>query len=176
MKLTQERLKGLLDYDPETGVFIWKVANANRIRVGDVAGTLNNRGYLYIGINKKRFLAHRLTFLYMEGYFPENQIDHIDRNKINNSWSNLREVSQTCNMRNKSIMKNNKSGVIGINWNKESKKWMARIRTPKTVYLGLFENIIDAAKARWEAEVKYNFPNCNTTSSAYNYLKEHGAI
>lgn len=82
-----------------------------------------------------------------------------------------------CNTRNKSIMKNNKSGITGIVWHKRDNKWLSQIMVfGKQLHLGYFDNIIDAVKARWNAEVKYNFPNCNTTSSAYMYLKEHGVI
>lgn len=176
MKLTQDRLKGLLDYDPETGVFIWKVDRGKRTKKGSFAGSLDNKGYLIIRFNGKGYKAHRLAFLYMEGYFPENQVDHIDRDKTNNKWNNLREVSHTCNMRNCKISKINTSGITGVSWHKGRKKWQSQIRIPKPIYLGLFDNLIDAAKARWEAEVKYNFPNCNTTSAAYVYLKEKGAI
>ena len=175
-KLTQERLKELLDYDPETGVFIWKINRKYTAKKGSVAGCLKNN-YWHISVNGNRYLAHRLAFLWMEGYLPENQVDHIDRNKINNRWSNLREVSQTCNMRNRAVLKNNKYKITGISFHKKLNKIRADIRiSRKLIYLGIFDNLLDAVKARWEAEVKYNFPNCNTTSSSYMYLKEHGAI
>lgn len=178
MKLTQDRLKELLDYDPETGVFIWKIDLIKQKTKEKIAGCLHkNSGYHHITINGHKHKAHRLAFLYMEGYFPENQIDHIDRNRSNNRWDNLREVSRTCNARNSNIPKNNKSGVVGVCWHKLNNKWISSIMVfGRTVHLGYFDNIIEAAKARWEAELKYGFPNCNTTSSAYNYLKERGAI
>lgn len=176
-KLTQEKLKELFDYNPKTGDFTRKVSNSNRVKIGDIAGCLHHKGYLNISINGKTYQSHRLAFLYMEGYFPENGIDHIDRNKINNSWNNLREVSQSCNMRNQKININNKSGITGVCWHKGGKKLMAHIKIQKQkIHLGLFDNLTDAAKARWEAEVKYGFPNCNTTSSAYNYLKDNNLI
>ena len=174
-KLTQERLKELLEYNPETGVFIWKVSKG-RGKAGYITEYKNGNGYLQIGIDRKFYQAHRLAFLYMEGYFPENGIDHIDRDKTNNKFENLREVSQLCNCRNRSIRKDNKSGIIGVRWHTASKKWNAYIRIKNCIHLGLFENLRDAAKARWEAEIKYNFPNCNTTSSAYIYLKENNLI
>ena len=177
MKLTQERLKELLDYDPENGVFIRKISTNNNIKIGSISGSIDKQGYLIIWADGKRYKAHRLAFLWMEGYLPENQVDHIDRNKINNRWSNLREVSQTCNMRNRAVLKNNKYKITGISFHKKLNKIRADIRiSRKLIYLGIFDNLLDAVKARWEAEVKYNFPNCNTTSSSYMYLKEHGAI
>lgn len=176
MKLTQDRLKELLDYDPETGVFTWKI-RVNNKKIRTVAGSIDKEGYCIICLDGKKHRSHRLAFLYMEGYLPENCVDHIDRNKNNNKWDNLREVSHTCNMRNRDIQKNNKSGIIGISWNKRDNNWLASIRiSNKSFYLGYYINLIDAVKARWQAEKKYNFPTCNTTSSAYLFLKNHGAI
>lgn len=176
-KLTQDRLKELLSYDPETGIFTWKVDRTGKAKKGSRAGNLNKtNGYWIICVDNKRRLAHRLAILYIDGYLPENSLDHIDRNKINNRYNNLREVSQTCNSRNCNIAKNNKSGITGVSWHKKKNKWQSQINIPKPINIGVFDSFIDAVKARWEAEVKYNFPNCNTTSSAYNYLKEHGVL
>lgn len=177
MKLTQEKLKELLDYDHETGVFTWKISRGTA-KKGKIAGRIDKiNGYIDIVIDRKLYKSHRLVFLYIDGYLPENVVDHINRNKTDNRRNNLREVSQTCNTRNKSLMKNNKSGITGIGWHKRDKKWWSQIMVfGKQIHLGYFDNIVDAAKSRWNAEVKYGFPNCNTTSSAYNYLKEYGAI
>ncbi len=98
--LTQDRLKELLHYCPETGVFTWIKTNGSRGKKGNIAGSINPIGYLDIGVDSKVYKAHRLAFLYVEGYFPEYGLDHINRNKSDNRWSNLRQVSQTCNMRN----------------------------------------------------------------------------
>lgn len=176
MKLTQDRLKELLSYDPETGVFIWNIAIGKRAKKGCIAGSLNKvTGYWQIGIDRKLYLAHRLVFLYMEGYLPEYDTDHINRERTNNKWVNLREASRTCNVRNSNISKKNKIGITGVGWHKRDNKWVAQIMIfKKQIFIGYFDNILDAAKARWQAEVKYGFPNCNTTSSAYMYLKENG--
>ena len=113
----------------------------------------------------------------MKSYLPENEIDHINRIKDDNRWCNLREVSRQCNVRNCSIGKNNKSGITGVGWVKKCNKWCSRITVSrKTICLGNYKEFSDAVKARWDAEVKYNFPNCNTTSSAYEYLKEHNLL
>jgi len=174
MKLTQEKLKELLGYSPETGVFTWNVFKRN-VKSGDVAGTVHPHGYTYIGVNGKRYKASRLAWLYMEGYYPENYIDHIDRDRGNDKWANLRHVSQSCNLRNASMKSTNKSGVTGVNWDKNKNSWHAQITVNyKNLWIGRFKEKIDAVKARWEAEKKYNFPNCNTTSSAYEFLKREG--
>jgi hypothetical protein len=170
--LTQDKLKELLDYNPDTGIFTWKERISN-IKQGTIAGKYDKNWYVVITINNKKYLAHRLAWLYMEGYFPENQIDHIDRNKSNNKWANLREVSQVCNSRNSKLSKRNKSGIRGVTWDKERKKWQVNIRAnKKNITLGRYDSKVDAAKARWQAEKKYNFPTCDSDSSAYRYIKE----
>jgi hypothetical protein len=177
MKITQAELKRQLHYDPDLGIFIWRVSKHNQIPIGSIAGNKNTTNYIAIKINGVLYKAHRLAFLYMEGYFPEHEVDHIDRNVTNNAWKNLREVSRVCNCRNCGIAKNNTSGITGVRWHKNSNRWQANISVnSKLVHLGIHKNKLDAAKARWEAEVKYGYPTCNTTSSAYLYLKEHGAL
>jgi hypothetical protein len=174
--LTQERLKELLHYDPDTGFFTWKVDRGNNNVKGKMAGSKNFKSRIAIGIDDTLYLAHRLAFLYMEGYFPEYQIDHKDRNPRNNKWENLRHVSHQCNMRNKSVYKTNKSGVTGVCWNKRDKVWRSFIKSganQKMKHLGNFKILKEAVQTRWDAEVQYNFPNCNTTSSAYLHLKEN---
>ncbi len=171
-RLTQERLKDLLNYDPDTGIFAWKVGRRG-VKRGSIAGTPNAYGYIRICIDGKNFYASRLAFLWVEGYFPENDVDHIDRDRSNNRWLNLREASRSCNMRNCGIICNNKSGVTGVSWDKLSSKWRSDITIyGKSVPLGRFKFFVEAVKARWEAEVKYNFPNCKSDSAAYKYLQE----
>ena len=180
LKLTQKRLKELLCYDPETGIFTWKERVLSRKRKseksGQIAGNINKTtGYRRIGIDGESYIAPRLAFLYMKGYFPEHEVDHKNRIRLDDRWENLRHVSRQCNTRNKSIYKNNKSGIAGVSWNKNRKRWAATITTfCKTLNIGRFKSKIDAVKTRWEAEKKYNFQNCNTTSSAYLYIKNRG--
>jgi len=176
--ITYERLKELLSYNPETGVFIWKISPMYKIKIGDIAGGATlSRGYKRIGIDGKRYRTSRLAFLYMKGYFPEYQVDHIDRKRNNDRWNNLRHVSPSCNTRNSKIRNTNNSGITGICWHKQAKKWMAEIRIfKKSKYLGLFDNLLEAARSRWEAEVKYGWPDCNTTSSAYLYLQKYKGL
>ncbi len=169
--LTQAEVKRLFDYRSD-GELIWKVQINSRALVGNVAGCLNNKGYKVTRVDGKFYKNHRLVWLWHHGYFPEHGLDHIDRNPSNNRIENLREVSQSCNMRNVKQRINNMSGVTGVSWLEKNNKWQVHIKIPnKAVYLGLYETKLEAAKARWEAEVKYDFPNCNTTSSAYLYIK-----
>ena len=173
MSLSQDRLKEILDYDKETGIFTWLLSKG-RAKSGDVAGTHQKSGYIQIQIDGINYKAHRLAFLFVVGFLPENYVDHYDRCPSNNIWSNLREVSQQCNLRNSKVSCNNTSGVTGVSWNKACGKWQAYIVIDnKLKHQGYFKNLDDAARARWEAEIKYGFPNCNSTSSAYNYLIEN---
>lgn len=175
--LTQERVRELLDYDPKTGIFIWKVNKSGRARAGDVAGCKNKRGYIQIKIDGKDYRANRLAWFYTYGYWSENQIDHENRIKDDNRLCNLREVSNQCNLRNTSNFSHNSSGVKGIGWHSRDKKWQAYIAVDgKLIHLGLFENFDDAVHARYEKEVELNWSGCDSTSPAYLYLKNLGII
>ena len=80
-------------------------------------------------------------------------------------------------MKNKKIRVDNKSGITGVSWAKKRKLWNVSIcESGKSIFLGYFKTKLDAVKARWNAEKKHNFPNCNTTSTAYLYLKNKGGI
>lgn len=177
-KPTQARLKEVLLYDPLTGIFIWKENRGTNKCKGLIAGTKNHpHGYIYIRLDGKNYKASRLAWLYMEGYYPEMIIEHKDRNRANDKWNNLRHVSQRCNLRNGSKRSTNKTGVIGVCWDKSKKSWHAQITVSyKNIWIGRFKLFHDAVKARWAAEKKYCFPDCNTTSSAFCYLKREGLI
>ena len=156
-------------------LFVRKKSLSTNVIVGRTAGSKTKGGYIAIQIDRKIHRAHRLSFLFMEGYFPENDVDHINRVKHDNRWCNLRHVSHQCNLRNANIYKTNTSGVTGVLFYKQTNKWGSSISVHGLrKHLGYFTNIQDATKARWEGEKKYNFPNCNTTSTAYNYLKDRG--
>ena len=97
----------------------------------------------------------------MKGYFPDDNIDHIDQNGLNNRWHNLREVTHQENQKNISLRKNNTSGQTGVSFSKLMGKWGSRITLDgKDVHLGYFENYEDAVKVRKEAEPVYGYhPN-----------------
>jgi len=140
-KLTQKRLKELLRYDPETGEMVWLVARSNIIKPGDTAGGLGSDGYWRIRTNNKLYRRARLAFLYMEGYFPEHQVDHWNRVRIDDRWVNLRHATHACNMQNRGVQVNNTSGVTGIRWRKKGKKWRVRYRG---IYYGSYQDFTQA--------------------------------
>lgn len=154
MKITQEILKEYFDYNE--GCLVWKKNTTFRNHIGKKAGVVAKNGYIYIGILGNKALAHRLIWLYHYGEWPV-EIDHIDRNRTNNRIENLRIVDRQQNNFNCGVSKNNKSGVNGVSWHSQSKKWRAYIMLDyKQIALGLFDTIEEAAKARHEAELKYH--------------------
>ena len=156
--MTQEYLKSLLDYNPETGKFIWRVSKSNYAKSRSEAGWISN-GYRIIRIDGKGYRAHRLAWLWYYGSWPEDQIDHINHNRDDNRIENLREVSHIENHKNQSLFCNNTSGHVGVHWYKTTKKWRAQIKAngKKIISLGYFKEKEDAIKARKEAEAKYKF-------------------
>lgn len=99
-ELTQARLKELLHYDPDSGVFTWRVTVGPRGHAGSVAGSLTQEGYWKIQISRSPYQSHRLAVLYMTGEWPEADVDHRDGVRINNAWSNLRLCTRGENQQN----------------------------------------------------------------------------
>lgn len=187
-KLTQEYLKEALHYDPETGIFTWNERPESHFKNYGRYLSWNDRfsnktigcfdeGYLKTSIDNKLYRLQRLAWLYMEGYLPEHQVDHMDRNKANNKWENLREVSAICNAQNCNMKKNNKSGVTGVCFVKNLNKWRAAICiNHKSKYLGIFDNFDDAVRVRYNEELDNPEWTCSIDSSALKYLQEKGEI
>jgi len=154
--VTQHRLKEVLDYNPETGVFTWRKTN-NQINKGAIAGSPSSCGYIRFTVDGMRYAAHRLAWLYVYGEYPETDIDHVNRIRSDNRISNLRTASRAENCQNASKRKSNSSGVVGVCWNIGHKKWQARImHNGKSIHLGYYEKIEDAASARLSAKRKYH--------------------
>ena len=148
-KLTQARLKELLHYDPETGGFTWIKGLGCRpagSRAGCIRGT---NGYRRIRVDGQLHLAHRLAFLYMEGYFPEYQVDHKLGVVDDNRWDKIRHVTPTCNLQNRMVHPSNTSGFTGVTWDYQRKKWQSQITIEgRNVHIGRYDTALDAALAR----------------------------
>ena len=154
--LTQARLKELLSYDPDTGIFVWIKSTDKRISIGAVAGIVNNRGYRRIKIDGKHRRAHRLAWLYVHGVWPDGELDHMNRDKLDNRISNLRIATRSENLQNTNIRKNNTSGVKGVWLNKVRRKWVASVHiNRKYKHLGHFNTIEEATAARQAAEKEF---------------------
>ncbi|TIL91441.1 MAG: HNH endonuclease [Mesorhizobium sp.] len=136
---SQQRIKEVLSYNPADGRFTWLVDRI-RVRQGNVAGKTTKEGYVEIGIDGKRYQAHRLAFVYMTGYVPDAFIDHINLNKSDNRWKNLRIATNSQNQMNTTMKSNNTSGYKGVSWHKTDKRWRADIRVNGSkVFLGYFD-------------------------------------
>lgn len=177
-KLTQRRLKDALHYNPETGVWAWLISTARRIEIGDIAGHINAKdGYRRIKIDGSLYLSNRLSFFYMEGYFPENDVDHINRIRHDDKWLNLREVSRQVNIRNCGIRKTNKSGVKGVLWVKERLKWAVSITVNYKKYsLGRYKDFEEAVFVRFAAEQCLGWDSCDAMSLTRLYLISNNLI
>ena len=154
--ITQEKLKELFNYDPLTGVFNKKVntSSGNLMPVGSRC----KNDYLRVIINRKQYLIHRLAWLYVHGKFPENDIDHIDGNSLNNRIANLRDVAHHINQRNSRQRSDNNTGCTGVYWDKQKEKYKALIQfNNKLIHLGVFEQKWDAICSRLSANYKYGF-------------------
>lgn len=146
-QIDQSELKRLINYDCEAGTFNW-IVSRGRVKAGSLAGRANKSGYWQIQVLGRLYSAHRLAWLYHYGRWPLSQIDHIDRDPLNNRISNLRECTNRGNGQNKSSAIGSSSKYVGVNWNKLSGKWVASISiNGEKRHIGLFEYEIDAAKA-----------------------------
>lgn len=149
--MNQQTLKSLLHYDPGTGLFVW-LASRSGVKKGDVAGTLLSGRYCNIGINGKIYRAQRLACLYMTGAFPEQMMDHINGNKMDNRWVNLRNSSHSQNSMNKGKGCRNTSGYKGVHFIKRDGRWGAKIKlNGKAKWLGTFDCPKEAHNAYVEA-------------------------
>ena len=143
---TYQRVREVLDYDPDTGLFRWRVATGRRARVGAVAGARHNQDYIHIGIDGHRILAHRLAWLWMTGSWPIAEIDHINKDRSDMRWSNLRQASHAQNGANRGANKNNKLGIKGVRFNHGS--FYARIwKDGRQIKLGRFRTAKEATAA-----------------------------
>lgn len=148
INLTQKYLKNILKYDPDTGVWVWIINGNNQfVKVDRVAGCYQKTAGWVIKINTRLYKSHRLAWLYMTGEDPDTKdIDHIDGDRWNNKWNNLRLADDSENQGNQKLAKNNTSGYKGVS--KANKKWYARVyRHGVQYFLGFFNTPEDAALA-----------------------------
>jgi hypothetical protein len=168
--LTQERVKSLFDY--RDGTLYWRRSRGTAKAESEAGSVGSSHGYMATRFDGKLHLNHRLIFLYHNGYMPENNVDHIDRNKLNNNINNLREVSQSCNMRNSSQPITNRSKVKGVHWCNRDSRWVAQITKGKTrVRLGSFTDFAEVVAYRLASEQCLNWVSCDANSPAYNYIR-----
>lgn len=148
--VTAEQVRELFDYSPVTGLLRYRKDGAGRGGhnqvAGAVAGTTADDGYVVVHIKSKVFLAHRVIWLWMTGEWPQEQVDHENRLRNSNAWHNLREASNRQNHANRT---DNKSGHVGVMWEKARGKWKAYARIDYTMHnIGRYDTVAEAVEAR----------------------------
>lgn len=151
-----DTLRAALTYDPATGDFTWLRRPGRGVRtdrVGQVAGAVNNTGYVAIQIGARKYLAHRLAWLYVHGEWPRSDLDHINGVRTDNSIANLRPASRTLNAENQRL----REGSLGVDFHRASSRWRARITVDGDCrLLGYFASRIEAQEAYLHAKRQYH--------------------
>lgn len=149
------RILDFLRYDRVTGNFHW-IESCGRVKSGDVAGCVDDKGYVRIRLKRKLYLAHRLAWIVENGPIPRGmEIDHVNGNKSDNRICNLRLASRNQNEHNKGIQSNNTSGVKGVTWHKRASKWQAQVSVNgRKKYIGFFSRLEDAKDAVEKARLE----------------------
>jgi hypothetical protein len=149
------KLSQYIKYDPYCGIGVWLMPPNNRVKIGAIAGKINN-GYAKITFQRKTYMAHRLFWLLHTGYDPgQLTVDHIDQNKTNNKFNNLRLATLSEQQRNICIRANNKSGHRGVYWNAKNQKYEAQItNNQKLMYIGQYDTLNAAIAARQAKELE----------------------
>jgi len=141
--IDQKALKEILLYDPTTGTFTWICSLSNRAPIWSVAGSLRKDGRVQIRILGRIYFAHRLAWLWMTGDWPRSLIDHRNLDPSDNRWSNLREATNSQNMANAGVYKNNALKLKGVRF--QAGKYEAHITVNhRQVYLGRYQTAKEA--------------------------------
>lgn len=160
MSLTLERLKEVLSYDQDTGVFRWRITLSNRAQAGLVAGATSKDDYVRINIDGKRYLGHRLAWFYVKGEWPPCHIDHRDTDKRNNRLANFRLANDSQNGANRKENRNNSTGLKGVTFLRRrahhARPYAAQIKVRRqNIFLGHFATAEDAHAAYCKAAQTY---------------------
>lgn len=157
--ITQAELKDNFNYNYKTGELSWIYASKRGgFKAGRICNCLDVHGYIQINFNGKIYKGHRLVWLYVNGEFPDNQIDHINHNRADNRIENLRCVNNFENHLNRPLQSNNKYGIAGIYLNKRVNRYYAYITYKgKRINLGGFKTVDEAIFVRKQANINYGF-------------------
>ena len=163
--ITAERLRQILYYDPQTGLFTW-IVSKGKMMAGDICNCPNAQGYIQIMIDGVNYRANRLAWLYMTGSWPQRKIDHKNRTRTDNVFSNLREADDSQSSCNRSLGTNNTSGFVGVSFapgNSKKKPWRAYVNVRgKRVWEKYFETVEEATTVRSSVVRKFHgeFASC----------------
>lgn len=155
-ELTADRLRELLSYDAETGIFRWRMARGSSAKAGDAAGRRESLGYIQIGVDGRRYMAHRLAWLATHGEWPQGEIDHINGDRDDNRLTNLRQATRSQNLQNlRRARSDSRSGLLGASWDAASGAWKGQIQVEgKKKHLGLFDTAEAAHRAYLAAKAE----------------------
>lgn len=166
VKKIPEEIADYLSYDAKTGSLTWIKPSGKKILTGSSAGTITLTGYRKVRFKGSSYFAHRVAWFLYYCNQPK-EIDHINHDRLDNRISNLREVSRKENLRNKGLTKINRSGTMGVRWDKDRNRWRSSIKIDgKLIHLGRYLKKIDAIAARKAAEIKYGFHENHGTGHA----------
>lgn len=157
-----ELVRTICRYDPLTGEFVRVMRRSwlgNWFDCHSMPKSVSAYGYLQMSFEGRPYLVHRLIFLYMTGEFPPEDVDHINGDRLDNRWANLRLVSRQNNLRNQGLRIDNTSGVIGVHFDKNKNKWLAYIGVGegKREALGYYETKDEAIDVRKAAEIRHGY-------------------
>jgi hypothetical protein len=150
-----------ISYNPASGLFMW-VVSAPGIRAGKLAGSVSSHGYLIIKLGRKQYRANRLAWFLTHGEWPGGEVDHIDGDPLNNRLNNLRVVDRAGNSQNRrKAHRDNASGLLGATWNKQHKRWQAKLVANKVRHhLGYFDTPEEAHAAYMAAKASLHIGGC----------------
>lgn len=164
--LPYERAIELFKYDAETGVLERKLKNGEWRVCGHKP---NNHGYGRVRIGGKKYFTHRLAWLLTYGSWPEHEIDHISRDKLDNRLENLRVATRAENQHNHGLRRDNSSGYPGVSFNRPTNKYKAEISlNGKRIYLGYYPSAEEAHVAYMLAKIQHH----PTSPIAQEYIRE----
>lgn len=142
--MTKDELLKMYSVDVNSGR-LFRRNGSGGMASGSEAGWLGSHGYVYVTIARRKYRRARLIYLAHHGLWPEHNIDHIDRNRTNDSISNLRDCTTTENNRNKGLRVDNSSGCAGVSWVKRESRWVAKLGAET---IGYFRTLEEAVEAR----------------------------
>jgi hypothetical protein len=150
--VTQNRLKELLYYHPESGDFVWLEKPSQSVKAGTQAGCLRSDGYVVVTVEGERFAAHRLAIFYVTGDWPAEEVDHEDTVKHHNWWANLRPASHSQNPANRGAYSNRNTKIKNVRWYPNYAKYVVDVgylgRRHHVGYFGTVEEAIAARDAK----------------------------
>lgn len=156
--IDSQRLREVLRYEMETGNFVWVSRTAARTKEGGIAGTFGKDGYVRIQIDGCIYKAHRLAFVYVTGKCDCEEVDHINGNRADNRWCNLRAANKSTNMQNKrNPQKNNTTGFLGVSFDRSRNKYIASIGVNgRKLRIGRFNDPASANAAYLAAKAEFH--------------------